>query len=209
MPTLQSTAAYEFVIREFRYHINANWCLDYTKHIRLRAGHDGLRGFADRILWTGGDTGLPECTSEVDCKVRPMLNSHGAWDHFQVDFDDPLRAGQEIEFELSWQGLTNWPNARPFLSTSTDEPTRQIRFDLRIPGELRLDDRATFEMLRSASALEPSHVERLTFDDSGHLFRQIDGPEPNCHFRINWQWSPSIAGSRLLSPGSAELRGSR
>lgn len=185
-------AAYEFVSREFTYHIDDDRRLNYIKRIHLRAARDGLRSYIDKVAWTGGRTGLPECVSDADCKLQPQ-SAHGMWDYFRVDFGQPLDRAQEIAFELHWLGLTNWSSSRPFVSTSTREPAHRIRFDLRIPRELRSDDGATFEILPSPDAPEALSSESRTFGPQGRLSWQLDQPPLNRHFRINWRWCANVA----------------
>jgi hypothetical protein len=193
---IRQEASYEFLTRELRYHINQRYSLEYSKRIRLRSLRDGLDMFIDKIAWTGGDAGLPECASDHDCTVRPMPTAQALWDYFQVRFGRPLRRGEEVELNLRWPDITNWSNAKPFASTTTHEPIHHIRFDIRIPSAARHGDHASLEVLRAPDSANPLMREQRTFDEDGHLVWDIAQPEQDRHYRVTWTWHPIIAASR-------------
>ena len=193
-------ARFDVVLREIRYHFNDQFALEYSKRIRLRTLRDGAGFYTDKVAWTAGDPGVPTCDGFT---VQPVTAMGGIWSYFRIQFDRKLQRGQEIEFELRWPELTNWPSAKPFCSTTTHEKVETLRFDLRIPRAARADDRAMLEQLRSADSPDRLARKDAVFDDRSQLLWEIPTPPVDRHFRATWHWHPIITGTADTSPADS------
>jgi len=193
---------FQVLSREIYYRIDERYNLTFSKRIRLRSLRDGTNAFLDKIAWSGGAAGLPRCSADRACVVRPSPDRHGLWDYFRVEFAAPLRSGQETVVELRWPNLGNWTNSKPFVSTSVPTAGGRVRFDVHIPKAARNSDECFLETLGSVDAADPLDRGTAAFDQSGDLRWDIDAPEHDRHFRIAWLWHPIITGP-LPEPAAA------
>ncbi|GIH09920.1 hypothetical protein Rhe02_79870 [Rhizocola hellebori] len=179
---------YEVLSRKITYHLRDGE-LHYSRTIRVLALRDGQSGYLDRFLWTG-----PE-------QVMPLVKGHGvngitAYDkvgvfrYYRVEFNRALRRGEEYEFEVIWPPVDHWAKSRPFVSTSTDEPTHQLIFDLLLPPGTCRDGHAEGEVMRATESVLPLQpVEVLPIADDGRVVWTIDEPKLYHHYRLRWFWS--------------------
>jgi len=193
------TFRYEVLLRSCTYHITPDGELLYSKRIKLRALHNQLDDYVDKVNWSGGNITLPRGDSNVE-GISAVTDRVGMWTFYRVHFGRTLTKGDEIEFNLTWAPIKNWVGSRPFVAMSTDEPTHQLEFHLQIPpsaliksnGGTGLGSRVVVEHLRAVESLTPFFSEESVFDENGHFDRVIPQPKLYRYFKIRWFWSPEL-----------------
>jgi hypothetical protein len=189
---------FEVINKKIIYRIDEKGDLRYSRRLIVRALQDNLDGFTDRFVWTGGACDAPTGGTGVT-SVETRLVA-GIWTFFHVNFDRTLRRGEEHEFEIIWPALRNWKNASPFVSTSTDEPTRSLTFEVTIPEVELSSSTALLEELRGIEAIYPFKTEKIQFDNN----RVLVSPHPKLyrHYRLRWSWAGAAAVTQIPSIAS-------
>jgi hypothetical protein len=186
---------FEILERINRYTISDPGEFQYSRRYRVRAMKDRLNSFTDRYIWTGPDADLKPQPGDNVALVNISHDttlSEQTW--IDIIFERKLNAGDEYEFEVHWPPMPDWPRSRPFLSSSTREPTHRIVFEVTIPQRFRQGRRAWFEVLRTASDADTFTTDECAFDDSGRLWVVHDLPKLYHCYRVRWQWSPAVTG---------------
>jgi hypothetical protein len=199
---------YEVVSRTITYRIDSEGLLHYSKTIRVRALRGRLEEFIDRFAWTGHRADYPRPGHGV-LRIDPVEGRVGIWKYFRVYFGHSLAKGQEHEFTIEWDPISDWTVAQPFVSVSTDEPTEKVRFLIEIPCAAVHEGVAFVEVLRAVESIEPFSSERVEFDEFGRLAWEVDQPYLYHHFRVRWFWSKEILAlsQRAVSiPGQSSDR---
>jgi hypothetical protein len=184
---------FEVLSKKITYRIDSNGNLHYSRRLIVKAMQDNMDGFTDRFVWTGGPCDTPSGAVGVS-SVETRLVA-GIWTFFHVNFDRTLRKGEEHEFEVIWPVLNNWTNSSPFVSASTDEPTRSLVFEVIIPESELSSSAALLEELRGIEAIYPFKTERVQFDNN----RLLIAPRPKLyrHYRVRWSWAGSGAVTQI------------
>lgn len=187
---------FEVIRREVRYTVTGANLLEYSRVLTVRALSDKVDLFVDRYYWTGTLRWNPIPGKNVRgiTVVEPKV---GMYDFFVVQFARVLRKGDEIEFEVRWPAIDNWEQARPYISVSTEEPTRYIQLIVTIPQKAGTNHRLLKETYRAAESLEPFESEDAKFDDHGQARWEINRPGLYRHYRLRWSWNGEPPGSGL------------
>jgi len=194
---------FEVLERINRYAISDSGEFEYSRRYRVRAMKDRLSSFTDRYIWTGTDTDLKprpgDNVAQVDISHDTTLGEQ-TW--IDIVFERRLNAGDEYEFEVHWPPMPDWPRSRPFLSSSTREPTHRIVFEVTVPQRFRRGRRAWFEVLRAVDEADPFTTDECEFDAGGRLWVVRDLPKLYHCYRVRWQWSPAVADAAGFWPSS-------
>jgi hypothetical protein len=181
---------YEILCKTIRYEIGPDAILHFSRSVHLKARIDNLERYTDKFVWTGGPCKLPMPGSNVN-EVRPLLHA-GIWTYYDAYFNRTLKKGDKIEISNNWHPITSWDSSSPFTSTASEEPTRKIVFDIRIPKEHRRDDNAILEVMRSIESIHPLRTQTdLKFIDDRLLVELV--AEPFRHYRLRWAWKNDAA----------------
>lgn len=175
---------YELLSKKISYRVVDN-VLTFSRRIRLRALTDNVDSYIDRFVWTGGEAGLPNPGEGVESLTH--LTRAGIWTIYETRLDETIHKGQEIEFEVIWPPIDNWRNSRPFVSSSTEEPCREMTFVLEIPQDSLYNDTVYAEEMRGIEAHYPFRSHRLQFDN-GRLTYTFK-TKLYWHYRLRWAWS--------------------
>lgn len=163
--------------------------------------HGPLEEFLDRYIWTGGPTPLPEGGPKL-LRVERLLRV-GIWTYIRATFKRPLFRGDIYDFEIRWPSITNWRNSSPFVSTSTEEPTYQLSFELTIPSREIGGTTILAEQLRGIEATFPFRTREIPFVN-GHCVWTVKRPPLCRHFRLRWEWTGSVQTVSKALESSAE-----
>jgi hypothetical protein len=182
------TFKYEVLSKTIRYEVSEAGELQYSKKIRIRALTDQLEEYVDRYAWTGVQDVDEPVSASHEVKITQTDYRTGTPNFFKVTFAKSLAEGEEREFEIRWPPITGWRSSRPFVSTSTNEPTHLLRLQLQIPPHA-VSGTASKETARAVESIQPFTTERTTFDENGSLSWEIRRPKLYHHFRVRWTWS--------------------
>jgi hypothetical protein len=188
---------YEVIREEINYIVDSDGVLTYSRRFRLKAMMHDVDDFIDQFVWTAGGAGTPMPGTGVS-RIEPRLQA-GIWTYYTARFPRHLRKGQEHEFEVVWPPLRNWKDASPFVSASTDLPTRELVFNVQLPSD-SIREGAFGEEMRSIESAFPFHTEELSFERG----RLVWTPNPKLyrHYRLRWSWAEGARLERLSQPSS-------
>lgn len=177
---------HQFVVLEKRisYKIDAERGLLFSRTIKLKSKIDGLDRHTDKFLWTGGQASLP--AADVGCVATQEWNRAGVWTFYTTQLDRTLNRGDIHEFTVKW-ALQNWRDSRPFVSSSTDEPTKKIVFELDLT-QAQVTSGLIAEHLRAIEAANPFLSSEYKLD-AGRFTWDVKRPRLYQHYRLRWQWS--------------------
>lgn len=179
----RQTYPYEVLKKTLIYEIGDDGVLRFVRRMHIRALRDHVEDYIDRFIWTAGPTSIPVGNENVTRTER--LARAGIWTFFKADFGRSLRRGNEYEFEVRWPPIENWAESSPFVSTSTEEPTHELVFELRLPAGT--GKKVLAETMRGIEALYPFDCQELELDN-GRCTWRINRPPLYTHFRLRWNW---------------------
>ena len=188
---------YEADMQEVRYIVGPDG-LRFTKCWTIRAKQDMLDQIVDRFIWTGdAKQGLLPGAGNGVRDIQERFQA-GIWTFFTVALDCSLRRGDPWEFDYSWPVLANPEHASPFVSLSTEQPTKKVKFVIQL-GPVAAGRPVLFEELRAIESIHPLKWTKHKFDQDGRFEHEIPpsciattgcaglggkGPCPRC------QWTP-------------------
>ena len=163
------------------------------RRIRVKALVDNLDHYVDRFVWTGGPANLP-APMEGCVGVNALARRVGIWTYYSTEFGRTLRKGEELEFAVRWL-LSNWRDASPFISTSTEEPTKKLKLLLQFPPAVMATPVVLAEVSRGIESNDAFSTETLSCDASGRL-EWSPVAKLYRHYRLRWAW----AGESSVQP---------
>lgn len=169
--------------------------LHFYRRLRVKALADNLGAYVDKFLWTGDNPTFPRAGEGVSY-VEPEMTA-GVWTYYRTHFPRVLRKGEEHEFQVDWY-INDWRTASPFFSTSTEEPTKRLIFEMIAPEDCLAPGGVYFETMRGIEASYPFYTEKKT-PERGRVVIDIQ-PKIYRHYRLRWAW----IGSELQSLPEAE-----
>ena len=193
---------YEILEKEITYKIDADGLLHFSRKIKLKALIDNVDSYIDRYVWTGGDARLPE-PGPGAASITELLEA-GIWRFYSTRLPHPLRKGKEHELQIHWPPLADWRTSKPFVSTSTEEPTRRLTFKVEIPLQHLREDDFLAEEMRGIESIYPfkttglAREDRLVWTFKPKLYR---------HYRIRWAWADGEAVRSMPAPEDEESHG--
>lgn len=129
----------------------------------------------------------------------------GIWTFYTCQLDRSLRRGEEHEFEVVWTPLDNWRNSSPFVSTSTEEPCRELEFVVRIPENALFNKDVYVEEMRG---IEAAHAFKTSLESFNHgEFKWPMKPKLYRHYRVRWSWAGDGEVPAMLLTDSGEQEG--
>jgi len=176
---------YDILNKKIVFRITEQDTLEYSRLYRIKVRRSQLEDFIDRYIWTGGTSPLPIPGKNVS-RIE-VLDRVGIWTYVKVSFGRTLERGQEYEFEISWPPITNWRTASPFVSTSTEEPTREINFVLALPAR-EVGTNLLGEVMRGIESIYPFKTYEFKMDDGRYTWT-IRKPPLYRHYRLRWNWT--------------------
>jgi hypothetical protein len=178
--------AFRYVViqKTVKYEIDNNGVLRYSRTVHVKCRRDQIDDYVDRFIWTGGGGVMPGPGTNVS-RVEPLLRV-GIWTFYRAYLDRVLQKGEEYEFEVTWPPITNWRTSSPFVSSSTEEPTHEVRFILRLPAA-EVGNKVLGETLRGVESTYPFKTEEFELDDGRYTWT-IKRPGLYTHYRLRWEW---------------------
>ena len=173
---------FEVVKFEITYQYTDATHMIYRKRKRLRALRKGLSVYYDKYRWTG--TGTVTMTSLKGQPVHQTVKQ-GLWQLYEIAFQKSLGKGEEIETEITWQLEDIGRTAVPFISTTIEEPTDFLQFNLVLPPEFGVTH-VTVEESSQMGSRKPFESLLIEPDGAG-VFRWVE-PRPRLlyHYQMKW-----------------------
>lgn len=192
---------FEVDVQEVRYIVGLQG-LKFTKCWKIRAKQDMLDEMVDRFIWTGDQKSevLPKAGKGV-ASIQERFQA-GIWTFYTVMLGRSLRKGEPWELDYSWPVLTNPEHASPFVSMSTEQPTKTVKFVIQL-GPTAAGRPVLVEELRAIESIHPLSTTPKEFDSDGRFEHEIPAKLYR-HYRVRWSWGP---GEVPEMPTEAEVAG--
>ena len=195
---------YEVLSKTIEYRIDDDGCVHFSRRVKLKALVDHVDNYIDKFVWTGGESALPIPGEGAD-SVSRLLRA-GIWTFYTTNLPYALRKGAIHELVVHWPPLANWRGSQPFVSTSTEEPTREIKFIVQVPESLLGSPSFLAEELRGIESAYPFQTLSMT-SDRGRIEWKFK-PKVYRHYRLRWSWANGEVLTNMPTPRVEEASGS-
>lgn len=153
-----------------------------TRTIRSRINLHTIPG---RFFWTGNEkAGLPK--KQLGYEFNPVENK-GIWTFYEIHLRECLLKGREMEIKSEYPPIDDCTSSSPFVSVTTEEPTKKITFNLEL-GDSIVGDTITFEEYRANGSSIPINSEKINLDKNGSVTYVIDKPKRFRYYILSWVW---------------------
>ena len=178
---------YHVVNKTLRYLVSEDGTLDIRRQYTICPNVSRFRFMSDQFIWTGAENrdALPVPIKGID-RIAPGEQNRVIWNRFDIFFDPPLQKGQQHTFEYGWHKAGIISDSAPFISTSTDETTSEITFEIEL-GDAYADHIVFFEEFRAIEAMNTISYESYSFDEHGRFQLSLN-PKMFRHYRVRWNW---------------------
>jgi hypothetical protein len=177
--------------------------LVYSRRVTVRARQNDLDEYLELYPL---DARFQPVAGENVVSVEPIDNRLGERKCFRVLFERPLRKGEVYTFEIVWRSVGEGVPLLPFLSASTDEPTRSLEFEVRIPKAYLARMRAVGRVQRSAESLVAFDASVIQADGDGRFGWRIDKPPLYYHYLLHWFLNEPAVAARSDREPNGDLR---
>lgn len=176
---------YEVLEKRYEYHIRDDDLLYFSRHIHLRALVDEVDTYVDKFVWTGGASALPEPGDGSRSVV--LMDKAAIWTFYATELAQSLRKGEEHRFSIHWPALSDWRNSQPFVSCSSEKPTKEIEFDLRLPETALASSDLYLEEMHGIESLHPFQTRKARLTEGRYSWKQQ--AKLYRHYRMRWAWA--------------------
>jgi len=183
---------YEFKYREIFYKMvervennQTFYDLEFSRKVTVVATSNECDRISERYIWTGNsESSIPKAGKNVQ-DINQQVHQPGIWNYYDVIFRK-LGKHKEIDLEYKWPTIQNCKSASPFVSTSTDTPTKELIFNIDL-GKNYANKDLWLEEHRSIDGSNLLSTKDYQFDDEGKCIIKLH-PKRFRHFQINWKW---------------------
>lgn len=153
---------------------------------KIKCSSEHLNTIPAKFVWTGnGNPGFK--INEQGTITHPTPRKRGIWTFFHVDLQNSMLKGDKKDIELIFDPIANYTSSEPFVSTSTEEPNKEIIFEIDL-GTRYAGQAANFEIYRASESHYPIHTKSLQFDYNGQLKYKVPYPKRFRRYAISWNW---------------------
>ncbi|UGT64417.1 hypothetical protein [Nocardia asteroides] len=185
---------YTILQKTYRYVVNEKDELIFSREIKIKARHDNVERYLDKFVWTGGAAATPQ-PGPGCATTTAEVERVGIWTFYSTVLECSLMRGEEAEFTVVWPPLTNWRQSKPFVSASSEEPTKSIKFVVDVPADSLRDEVAYFEEMRSIDSNYAFKTKTDLKFDRGRIEVEV-AAKLYRYYRLRWSW----AGGNPVGP---------
>ncbi len=187
-PADKLTIDYEFTKKRIYYEVLADDKLRYSRTMTIRVLKGTKDCIMDQYLWTGKKEAILPTAGQHVRKIEscPLI---GIWKTFRITFVSPVERNHELTYTYNWPLIESCKSSSPFVSVSTEEPTKEIEFSIKL-GHLYSNKEVTIQEFRSIESPsdQPLSQVSLHFDEGGDLHHTIKNPKRFRYYRVLWTW---------------------
>jgi hypothetical protein len=174
---------FQILEKDITYEYKDRTHMTYRRKYRIKALKNGLDTYRDKFRWTGrGDinikSGIPE--QHVIETVRKNV-----WQVYEIRLQRTLKKGDIIETEVVWELDDQASRAVPFFSTTIEEPTKLLRFNLSLPIDFGVRE-ATREVSSGIGSGKPFQSDATPLNKHGEVVWEIKNPKLLYYYEIRW-----------------------
>ncbi|MCH5160023.1 MAG: hypothetical protein J1F66_04150 [Clostridiales bacterium] len=160
--------------------------LHLSRKVEVLSKRNGLDGIPDKYVWTGRKeaklpTGGKNIRAIIERKDKP-----GVWKYLHIYFNKPIDENESINIEYDWPTLTDYKSSSPFVSASSDIPTKLLEFNLNFGSE-HAGKKVYLVVRRSMDGANILYQEEYSLDDKGQQTIPIK-PQRFRYYMVFWTW---------------------
>lgn len=165
----------------------ADYKLNFSQIKRIKCLlSQGLDRITCKYMWTGkSSVNLPSSTNGN--QIREISNKKGSWKFYDIVFDQTILRGKDKEIICTYPVINDCKSSSPFVSTTTDEPTRELIFKIDLGEEYKFKN-MVLEEVRSNESNYVLESKNLNLDENGKLEYIIRKPKRFRTYVIHWSW---------------------
>lgn len=180
--------------------------LNYSNVITIRALNDAFDRFTKKFLWTGLSPAnipkLSDCENINNVYPAPNARNSSPWSLFQVVIN-PINKNQIHQCTLRWPTIKHCTMGKTsYLSYSTDEPTKEIVFNIDL-GQAYAARRIKVGEYQSMGSLNPliGQTYEDYLDANGRKTITIKAKRFR-YYLVDWDWirAPTCTCSKCKAP---------
>lgn len=187
-PWLKIRSQYDYLKKIVTYKMDDKDCLHFKREAEIKANVD-LRVLLDKFIWTGSSIAQIPLKGKNVQEIREQKERKGVWKFFDIVLDRQLRRGKSLEISYDWPIISNCSSSSPFVSQSTEEPTKYIRFEIDLGVEYA-NKEIILEEYRAIDSNAPlNEFEGKKFDNNGRYIWEIKKPKRFRYYIARWNWN--------------------
>ena len=178
------------MIDKTTYYIIENNELHYHREMSIKANAD-IPEIVDKFIWTGNtkksEFPLPRDNIRAIAKTDAPI---GIWNYFRVIFNETLFKGKDSKpFSYKWPPISDYKSSSPFVSTSTNEPTKKLTLVIHLGSEYAGKE-LVLEEFRAIECMKEISTKTVEFDNSGRFEWTPERIKRFRYYRARWNWNP-------------------
>lgn len=181
-------SSYSYIILEkvITYKRTVDDKLKYKRKWTIKAVNNQLSDIKDKYIWTGSNTDF-SIQSENGIRRIETENRIGIWNCFRIYLNNSIKKGEIAEFAYSWPLISNIRDSYPFISVSTEEPTKNIVLKLQL-GEQYKYQMILCEEYHSSDSDYSISSKKERLDENGEYIWTINNARRFRVYQIRWSW---------------------
>lgn len=171
--------------QEINYIITENNFLEFSYLRKIKCLSDKLNNIPGKYIWTGKrDANLPQDQTGYSFHE---VRQKGIWNFYEIRFNDCLLRNHTKEVLSKFNPIPDCTSASPFVSATTEEPTKKIIFKI-VLGNYVEGDTVTLEEYRSTEGFYPLSSCSIPISPGGIINYTIKNPKRFRFYEISWTW---------------------
>lgn len=185
-PRSRISSNYIVLKKIVNYRVNEKGELFFSRTLEIKSKINHLESIFDKFIWTGNNRAeVPRPEKNVSTITeQPTI---GIWRYIRVTLKDSLSKGEEREISYKWPKISDCTSSSPFVSTSTEEPTKQLIFKIKL-GAKYSNREIRLEEFRAIEADNPISVKIVRLDNNGDYEWDVSNIKRFRHYRVRWSW---------------------
>ena len=186
-PSSKIKSSFEVLEKVVSYKRDENDTLTFKRKLTIKSKVDNLRSITDKFIWTGESKAqIPHGSLNIE-DIRGMPQRKGIWRFYDITLNQCLRKGEKLTIEYFWEPILNCSTSSPFVSTPTEEATRNLKLEISL-GPKYKNKPMILEEYRSIDGSTPLETHPVSFDQSGNYIWEVKKPKRFRYFIARWTW---------------------
>lgn len=182
------------------YNRTADDKLHYSRELEIEA-LAYLDCLIDKYIWTGKSS-VKKLIPTKNIREINSENVIGVWKYFRIVLDKPILKNQSDIISYSWPEIQNCSSSSPFVSSNTDNPTKELVMKVSL-GEEYANRKLYLEEFRAIESDFPLSCQTVEFDEHGSYEWKVNetfGIKRFRYYRMRWSWD--LSNTPPVFPGN-------